>query len=513
MNTKEMPGEHHHPPDVRCLRKLVALRSFTRDEAFPLPRGLSLKLPPTLRSYQHEGIARLYGKLVMRGEGVLLADEMGLGKTVQTLVLYERLLKDQGPMLVVAPKSACPVWEEEAKKWVPGLPVLRLRTGKTKAIKAGWATYRELLNKPSVVVINYEMLKDIDSGWTPGTLVLDECHYAMNVKSKRGEILHRVARGTAYRLGLSATPFWSKSMNYWNVLTLLTGPGWGSRSAFAMRYAGGFINQYDGLAFQKFNPIMETQEEYDERTHKQELAARLSYYQLRRTKKEVAPELPALNRQVVWVEGGREASVRYGQLKQQYTMARLQAALRAAAALKHEAAIELASQAGRFLLCTHYREHAYELHRLCEKADLPVGIIHGGISEKQRKETIARVVAEKGGLVATTDTLFQAMNLQHVASVGILHCLEPLPAVIVQLEARLHRINTTEPVMWYHIAAKDSADERVVQMALPRLAEFMQYMQGEQSSLTDLSRTMQEVEGEQIDGDAWLREVFEKELR
>lgn len=99
----------------QALRRLDALR---------LP-PLSPALQATLRSYQKMGVAWLW-HLYRNQLGGVLADEMGLGKTIQALALLRAVhleSKDSGPCLVVCPASLVENWRREARRFVPEMKV------------------------------------------------------------------------------------------------------------------------------------------------------------------------------------------------------------------------------------------------------------------------------------------------------------------------------------------------------------------------------------------------------
>jgi SWI/SNF-related matrix-associated actin-dependent regulator of chromatin subfamily A member 5 len=91
------------------------------------PKGIIAKMKP----YQLSGLSFMI-YLHRNGLSGILGDEMGLGKTLQTLSLFQYLkekeLKTGGelrPFLVVCPLSVLSSWMAEAKRWAPGLKVLR----------------------------------------------------------------------------------------------------------------------------------------------------------------------------------------------------------------------------------------------------------------------------------------------------------------------------------------------------------------------------------------------------
>lgn len=88
----------------------------------------------TMRDYQIRGLNWMI-ELDHNGLNGILADEMGLGKTLQSISLlgYMKNYKqkqEQGPHMVIVPKSVVSNWERECAKWVPSLKTIVLKGGK-----------------------------------------------------------------------------------------------------------------------------------------------------------------------------------------------------------------------------------------------------------------------------------------------------------------------------------------------------------------------------------------------
>lgn len=91
-----------------------------------------------LKPYQVDGLAFL---LYLRNNGIggILGDEMGLGKTVQTLSLFQHVKENEAaqssPSLVICPLSVLNTWMSEAKKWTPGLNLMKYHGPKSERDK------------------------------------------------------------------------------------------------------------------------------------------------------------------------------------------------------------------------------------------------------------------------------------------------------------------------------------------------------------------------------------------
>jgi len=246
---------------VRRMRERIA--SFEGLPRVPLPEGLTAELRP----YQRHGLDFLAYCSAL-GAGTLLADDMGLGKTVQALawLLHLRSVEPgAGPSLVVCPASVVHNWAREAERFTPGLRVLMLTSGKERH------ELRKTIGEHDLVVTNYALLRRDAEEWHKLELhaaILDE---AQNIKNPDA-VVTRAARElrARHRLALTGTPLENRALDLWSILSFAN-PGYlGNRAQFSARY-----------------------DRSEAPPHLRALlAARLRPILLRRTKAEVAPELP-----------------------------------------------------------------------------------------------------------------------------------------------------------------------------------------------------------------------------
>lgn len=246
-----------------------------KDFSVEAPEGLNANLRP----YQLEGLSWMQSLRQLEVGGVL-ADDMGLGKTLQTLahILCE---KNAGrldrPAMVVMPTSLIPNWLDEAAHFTPQLKVLALY-GPTR--KKHFAH----LNDYDVILTTYALLpKDIEhlAKLPLHLLVLDEAQYIKNPGSKATQAAcELVAR---QRLCLSGTPLENHLGELWSLFHFLL-PGWlGDVKTFNRDYRVPIERQGS-----------------DERL--QHLNARIKPFLLRRTKEQVATELPPKTEIIHWVD-------------------------------------------------------------------------------------------------------------------------------------------------------------------------------------------------------------------
>jgi len=253
-----------------------------------------------LRPYQRDGFHFL-AYLSANHFGGILADDMGLGKTLQTLAWLEYLRanvppasrreepsaieinvatnpKDQltknasarrdaggtlNTSLVVCPKSVMDNWRAEAERFVTGLRVKIWGAGDVKHLP-------KQLADADLHVINYSQLRLLGESlanvrWL--AVILDEGQYIKNPSS----ITAQIARGlrAQHRLILSGTPIENRLIDLWSLMT------------FAMPGAVGSRAQFGKMFDAKDDPFA-----------RRRLAARVRPFLLRRTKSQVAKDLP-----------------------------------------------------------------------------------------------------------------------------------------------------------------------------------------------------------------------------
>ncbi len=230
------------------------------------PAGLNA----TLRDYQQEGLTWLQN-LMQIGMGGILADDMGLGKTLQTLahILSEKNAQRlQQPALIIMPTSLIANWQDEAARFTPQLKVLTLHGPQRQRLFAEIA-------QADIVISTYALLSRdsqqlIAQDWH--LLILDEAQTIKNPRSKAALCVNQLR--AQQRLCLTGTPLENNLGELWSLFNFLM-PGWlGDSKSFARHYR---------------TPI----EKHGNEQRLRHLKGRLKPFILRRTKLQVASELPA----------------------------------------------------------------------------------------------------------------------------------------------------------------------------------------------------------------------------
>jgi SNF2 family DNA or RNA helicase len=241
------------------------LRNFNGLAAVEPPRGFEA----TLRHYQQGGLAWLQF-LREYGLGGVLADDMGLGKTVQTLA-HLLIEKQSGrmdrPSLVIAPTSLMVNWQTEAQRFAPELRVLTLHGPDRRR-------HFENLNDYDLILTTYALLtrdRGVLSAGDYHLLILDEAQNIKNPRAQASQIVHELT--ARHRLCLTGTPMENHLGELWSLLHFLQPGLLGDQRQFRRLFR---------------TPIEKHRDDERQAT----LSRRVAPFMLRRTKDEVAKELP-----------------------------------------------------------------------------------------------------------------------------------------------------------------------------------------------------------------------------
>lgn len=406
---------------------------------------------PALRLYQEEGVATLFQLCKVYGGGIL-ADDMGLGKTAQAIVCAESLRKT-GQVLIVCPASVRPQWVKEIETWAGAIAREFGPPSKSKRFKSEWA--EEQGRKWNVV--SYNLAEKAADLLRPTVIIMDEAH---NLKGRRNSwalTLRDICKTVPYKIAITGTPIWSRPCDMWNVLNLALGYKVSGR---ARDFDTQFCNGHDG-AWGWVN---------DGATNLGDLKHLVNRYSVHRTKSEVLKDLPELTRVVRWVE--KEDSLAKKLFEAAIVEGKQSAVHEAVAATllaKLPEAVSACVEARQFVCFTQLRAHAEDIADRVSRAGVPCYWIHGGMEAGARQAVIAKAEEEQCGIVATIDSIGTGVNLQGVASVGIMHGLDFVPMKLMQAEARLHRLGQKNAVTWIYIALRDSIDERIIAVIVERL--------------------------------------------
>ena len=249
----------------------------------PLPAGLTAQLRP----YQAEGFQWL-AFLWKYQLGGILADDMGLGKTLQTLALIAHARAEDpasAPFLITAPTSVVSNWDTEAGRFTPGLKVVVITDTMARRRK----DLAEIIAGADAVVTTYTLLRIDFASYSAvpwSGLILDEAQYTKNHHAKIYQCARRLP--VPFKLAITGTPMENNLMELWSLLSI-TAPGlFPHPEKFQDYYARPIEKQGSaellGQLRRRIKPLVK-----------------------RRTKEQVAADLPAKQEQVLEVEPASEA--------------------------------------------------------------------------------------------------------------------------------------------------------------------------------------------------------------
>jgi len=422
-----------------------------------------VELDSRLRDYQKQAVSFL--KNVRRG---ILADDMGLGKTAVAICAAMSFMTTKR-VLIVCPSYVRGVWSNdhdggELAKWRLGSdahPSDEANVYQCKGVK-GVKEETLPLSAYEIIICHYDILHawaETLQKWSPEIVIFDECHYLMNRETQRTKAAKKVSQNALYVWGLSGTPMTSRPRDLWGILDTITPGRFGSNFfPFGIRYCGGYK---EAVTPEK------TVWKFDSKSNLPELNARLQHFMLRRTKSDVALELPAKTRQVIRVDVGSKHNGQSFSADSQGGALRAALAVAADAKLKDSAVplIDEHLQAGAKVVVFTYRRAVAE-YVACECGGM---LLHGGISQAARTRTLHEIRKEESSLLcATIDAASTGIDLSY-ADVAVFVELTYEPHELLQAEARLHRFGQKNPVLIQYLIARGTTDELVADVVINKL--------------------------------------------
>jgi hypothetical protein len=438
----------------------------------------------TLRPYQRDGLGWMRFLREFRFGGCL-ADDMGLGKTVQVLALLEerRALGEteaatnghglkSGLSLVVVPRSLIFNWMEESTRFSPKLRVLdHTGLGRGKSAEA-FAGYDLILTTYGTLRNDIEMIRDVHFDY----VILDEAQAIKNASSGSAKAV-RLLQGN-HRLALSGTPVQNHLGELWSLFEFLNPGMLGTARAFEAAGAGARVVE------------QETREV---------LARALRPFILRRTKGQVAKELPARIEQTIHCELEGAQRKLYDDLRDHYRQSLL-ARIEKEGINKAKIQILEALLRLRQVAChpglidkANIDQPSAKLDALLPQLAEVVDGNHKALVFSQFTSLLAIVRArlDKEGIVyeyldgKTRDRAERVRRFQtddqckiflislkagglglNLTAAEYVFLLDPWwnPAVEAQAIDRAHRIGQSRQVFAYRLIAKDTVEEKVVQL-------------------------------------------------
>ncbi|WP_299255853.1 DEAD/DEAH box helicase [uncultured Aquimarina sp.] len=282
------------------LKDIVPPEELDLSENIDLDYQLSSKLKATLRPYQEEGVKWLV-KHYQNQLGACLADDMGLGKTLQTIAtlvfIKEQLtpapedtktirldlfsdpleVKTYLKTLIVLPSSLVFNWAQEILKFAPHLTITKYIGSDRKKITPYLETYDIILTTYTTLSKDIDTLQKIEFTY----LITDESQQIKNKESKIFKAINNI--NAKHKISLSGTPIENSLSDLWSQMEFIN---------------TGMLGSYPFFKDHFKTPIEKHQNE--ERI--KELKGLVDPFILRRTKEQVAKDLPELSEQTIYTE-------------------------------------------------------------------------------------------------------------------------------------------------------------------------------------------------------------------
>lgn len=458
--------------NVTLSRKLQRLNDFENIADTKMP----VHFKGDLRSYQKAGY-NWFSFLREYNFGGCLADDMGLGKTIQTLAMLQKIKEEdeeqltKSTSLIIMPTSLIYNWLNEAKKFTPKLKI-HAHTGSSRNKDISqFAKYDIIITTYGITRVDIDLLKDYYFNY----IILDESQNIKNPSSKSFKAVK--ALKSRHKLILSGTPVENSVSDLWTQLTFLNPGLLGTQTFFNEEYVQAIEKRKDEEKARKLQAIIKP-------------------FVLRRTKEQVASELPAKTEQVIYCDMSEDQAAYYEKTKSAYrndllssmddgTYAKKQVQLlQGLTALRqlanHPVMIDedYTSDSGKFenvihtldnvlkgghkvLIFSQFVKHLNIFKQYFEKEEIPFSYLDG--ATKNRGQIVAEfqentelkvfLISIKAGGVG--------LNLTQADYVFI---LDPWwnPAVEQQAIDRTHRIGQEKKVFIYKFIAKDTVEEKIL---------------------------------------------------
>ena len=429
-----------------------------------------------LRGYQSEGLGWLYF-LQRFAFGGCLADDMGLGKTIQVLALLEsrRALRagneinSPRPSLIVVPRSLVFHWKKEVLQFAPKLRVLDHTGGGRLKPGDHFDAYDVVLTTYGTLRRDALHLKDFHFDYC----ILDEAQAIKNAGTLSAKAV-RLLRAD-YRLAMSGTPVENHLGELWSLFEFLNPGMLGSASVF-------------GRAGR--NPDTET---------RNVLARALRPFILRRTKGEVARELPAKTEQTIYCDLEPRDRKLYDELRAYYrerllknvqgdglTQMKfqvLEALLRLRQAACHPGLIDkkktaepsakvdtllaqldqVLEEGHKALVFSQFTSLLAIVRSRLDGAKIPYVYLDG--KTRDREARVEQFQNDPNVKLFLISLKAGGLGLNLYAAEYV-YLLDPWwnPAVEAQAIDRAHRIGQTRQVFAYRLIARDTVEEKVLEL-------------------------------------------------
>jgi non-specific serine/threonine protein kinase len=458
-------------PPADFIQRRERLRNFEQIASHPIPQGFNGELRP----YQKAGLDWMYF-LRQYGFGGCLADDMGLGKTIQVLALLQSLKEtgsESGASLLVVPKSLLANWQRESARFTPDLRFLEYMGNFRQKDTALFKDFDVIITTYGTMLRDIELLREYRFHYT----ILDESQSIKNPLAQSAKATRLL--NAEHRLVMTGTPVENNTFELWSQFAFLNPGLLGSMDYFKREFA---------------TPIESraSQETAD-------LLRRLVYpFILRRTKEQVAPELPPRTERIVYTDLEPAQRKLYALTRDRYRaellgmietsgmndarMKILEGLLRLRQICIHPRLVEpayhgesakfemlfetletLHSEGHKALVFSQFVETLKLVREELDARGFTYTYLDGKTHDRQ--EQVDRFQNDPSIPFFLISLKAGGVGLNLTAADYVIH-LDPWwnPAVEMQAADRTHRIGQDKPVFIYKFIARETVEEKILQL-------------------------------------------------
>ncbi|HEY3403693.1 MAG TPA: DEAD/DEAH box helicase [Ohtaekwangia sp.] len=438
---------------------------------------LSPEIKASLRPYQQSGFNWLQA-LDELGWGGCLADDMGLGKTLQT-ISFLQYLKEKYPastQLVICPTSLIFNWESELQKFCPTLKYYTYYGSQREFSDTHVEDYDLVLTSYGVVRNDVEAL----SGVLWQYIILDESQAIKNPDARVTRAVQQLR--SVNRVILSGTPVQNNTLDIYSQFTFLNPGQLGNREFFNREFA---------------TPI----DKFGSKEKAQHLKKLIHPFTLRRTKEQVAKDLPDKTISVLWCTMEAEQRKLYNEYRDSYKtkllkkideegisksgLDVLEGLLRLRQICDHPALVnateetadssvkiteltrEVKENAGnhKLLVFSQFTQMLQLIQAEFEKAGISHCYLDGSTTLNKRKEEVSRFQEDETVKAFLISLKAGGVGL-NLTTADYVYIVDPWwnPAAEQQAIDRAHRIGQKRKVFAYKMICKDSVEEKILQL-------------------------------------------------
>jgi len=456
-------------------------------------------LKATLRPYQKQGFSWLVF-LHNLGTGGILADDMGLGKTLQaiSLFLWVKTKQKEALSLVVAPTSVVPNWVREIEKFAPSLKVVMWQGPDRQKLAQEAAEADVIITSYALLRRDEEFLQNLNLTYA----VLDEAQHIKNPLSATSRAAKKLK--TVRRLALTGTPIENRLSEIWSIFDFVSPGLLGSLNEFEERYARP-VDRGEAKVIGK-------------------LRATIHPFVMRRTKSEVAQDLPEKIEQEMIVPLAENQAKLYEQVLRQIRdslLSEIEAQGVASSQIQILAALtrlrqvacdprllkletDLEEESGklnalrelvqeaiagghRMLVFSQFVEMLKIIRESLERDGIAYEYLDG--STKDRQAIVDRFNEEAGAPIFLISLKAGGVGLNLTGADTVVH-FDPWwnPAVEDQATDRAHRIGQKKVVTVYRLIARGTVEEKILKLSSKKRELVANVLSTEEGSIRGLSR-------------------------